>query len=65
MPVAAGSTLPDIVFYLCGGLIGAAGGALQAASRTMMVRQANPDADDRGLRALRAVGQGTRSWRRG
>lgn len=42
LPLAPGSPLPDILFYLCGGLIGAAGGALQAASRTMMVRQANP-----------------------
>jgi UMF1 family MFS transporter len=41
-PVAAGSNLPDITFFLCGGVIGAAGGVLQAASRTMMVRQANP-----------------------
>ena len=31
---------PDILFYICGGLIGAAGGALQAASRTLMVDQA-------------------------
>ncbi|MCC5969513.1 MAG: MFS transporter [Pararhodobacter sp.] len=43
MPVAAGSTLPDVVFYICGGMIGAAGGAVQASSRTMMVRQANPE----------------------
>ncbi len=42
VPVAPGSALPDIVFYTCGGFIGAAGGTLQAASRTMMVRQANP-----------------------
>jgi UMF1 family MFS transporter len=42
MPVAAGSTAPDIAFYLCGAAIGAAGGILQAASRTMLVRQANP-----------------------
>jgi len=42
IPIAAGSTLPDVVFYLCGGVIGAGGGVLQAASRTMMVRQANP-----------------------
>ncbi len=41
IPVAEGSTLPDIVFYICGGAIGGAGGALQAASRTMMVRQAD------------------------
>ncbi len=42
-PVVAGSNLPDIVFYICGALIGAGGGSLQAASRTMMVRQADPD----------------------
>ena len=43
MPVAPGSALPDVVFQVCGALIGAAGGALQSASRHMMVRQANPD----------------------
>jgi MFS transporter, UMF1 family len=42
IPIADGSSLPDVVFYLCGGVIGAGGGVLQAASRTMMVRQANP-----------------------
>jgi MFS transporter, UMF1 family len=42
MPVDAASRLPDITFYAIGAVIGAAGGALQAASRTMMVRQANP-----------------------
>jgi MFS transporter, UMF1 family len=41
-PVAAGSSLPDNVFYICGAAIGAAGGSLQAASRTMLVRQADP-----------------------
>jgi UMF1 family MFS transporter len=43
MPVGPDSALPDIVFYVCGALIGAAGGVLQAASRTMMVRQAHPE----------------------
>jgi UMF1 family MFS transporter len=33
----------DIIFYICGGLIGAAGGPLQAASRTMLVRHTTPD----------------------
>jgi UMF1 family MFS transporter len=42
MAVPAGSSLPDIAFFLCGGVIGAAGGVLQSSSRTMMVRQANP-----------------------
>ena len=40
--VGAGSPLPDVIFFICGGLIGAAGGALQAASRTLMVDQAEP-----------------------
>ncbi|MEP1207021.1 MAG: MFS transporter [Rhizobiaceae bacterium] len=42
IPVAEGSAIPDYVFYICGGLIGAAGGAVQAASRTLMVDQAEP-----------------------
>lgn len=42
MPVAQDSSLPDIVFYALGASIGAAGGALQSASRTMMVRQGDP-----------------------
>lgn len=37
------SSLPDRTFYVLGSIIGAAGGVLQSASRTMMVRQANPD----------------------
>lgn len=40
--VGAGSHLPDIAFFLLGGLIGAAGAPLQAASRSMLVRQADP-----------------------
>jgi UMF1 family MFS transporter len=43
MPVDAESNLPDIAFYVLGALIGAAGGTLQSASRTMMVRQADPE----------------------
>ena len=43
MPVAADSRLPDIAFYVVGAVIGACAGTLQSASRTMMVRQANPD----------------------
>ena len=42
VPVAPGSSLPDVAFYLIGAVIGAAGGALQSASRTMMVRQGDP-----------------------
>jgi len=42
MRVEDGSPLPDIAFYIVGALIGAAGGVIQASSRSMMVRQANP-----------------------
>ncbi len=41
--VAQGSAAPDIAFMVIGAAIGAAGGALQTASRTMLVRQANPE----------------------
>ena len=37
------SRLPDIVFYAAGGLIGAAGGSIQAASRTLLVDQVDRD----------------------
>ena len=43
VPVEENSELPHTVFFGCGCLIGAAGGTIQAASRTMMVRQANPE----------------------
>ncbi len=42
IPLAEGSSLPDIVFYILGAAIGAGGGALQAASRSMMVRHTDP-----------------------
>ncbi|UUP17458.1 hypothetical protein NTH_01926 [Nitratireductor thuwali] len=35
----AGSSVPDIAFFVAGGFIGAAGGAIQAASRTLLVDQ--------------------------
>jgi MFS transporter, UMF1 family len=43
LPFAPGSSAPDVVFYICGALIGAAGGTLQASSRTLMVFHASPD----------------------
>lgn len=54
LPLAVGSNLPDIIFYICGALIGGAGGASYSASRTMMVRHTNPDrpAEAFGLFAL-------------
>lgn len=41
-PLPPGSPVPDILFYLCGGVIGGAGGTLYAASRTLMSRHADP-----------------------
>jgi len=43
MPFAPGSAMPDYIFYGCGILIGAAGGTLQSASRTMMVFHTTPE----------------------
>lgn len=43
IPLKEGSNLPDIIFYVIGAMIGGIGGAMQGASRTMMVRHANPD----------------------
>ena len=43
VPVGPESALPDIAFYILGALIGAGGGVLQSASRTMMVRQSSPE----------------------
>lgn len=43
MPVAEGSSLPDQLFYVAGLLIGAAGGAIQSASRNMLTKQANSE----------------------
>ncbi|WP_126975468.1 MFS transporter [Frigidibacter oleivorans] len=54
IPVAPDSSLPDLAFYVLGAGIGAAGGALQSASRTMLVRQADPSrmTESFGLYAL-------------
>lgn len=41
--VSSDSSLPDIAFYVCGVSLGAVGGVIQSASRTMMVRQADPE----------------------
>ncbi|MBP7241600.1 MFS transporter [Amaricoccus sp.] len=40
LPVPPGSRIPDLVFFAAGGLLGATSGALQAASRTLLVHQA-------------------------
>ncbi len=43
IPLDPVSGTSDQIFFACGALIGAAGGALQAASRTLMVRHTTPD----------------------
>ena len=43
IPLPSDSSLPDTVFYVCGAAIGGAGGALYAASRSMMVRHTHPE----------------------
>lgn len=43
LAVPMASTLPDTVFYICGAVIGGAGGAVYSASRSMMVRHTHPD----------------------
>ena len=52
--VAPGSSAPDWAFYALGAAIGGLGGALQAASRTLMARHAEPGrpAEAFGLYAL-------------
>jgi len=54
VPLAPGSSLPDIVFYICGAIIGGAGGVLYSSSRSMMTRHTNPErpAEAFGLFAL-------------
>jgi len=49
-----GSSVPDTIFYICGAVIGGAGGAVYSASRSMMVRHTHPDrpAEAFGLFAL-------------
>jgi MFS transporter, UMF1 family len=53
-PLPPGSIIPDVIFYICGGLIGGAGGANYSASRSLMVRHTHPDrpAEAFGLFAL-------------
>ncbi len=41
--LGAASNAPDIAFYVAGSLIGAAGGSIQAASRTLLVDQVDKD----------------------
>jgi UMF1 family MFS transporter len=59
VPVAPDSRLPDIAFYAAGVVIGAAGGALQAASRAMLVHQADPARMTQGFGLYAMAGKAT------
>jgi len=59
VPLAAGSGLPDMVFYVCGAAIGGAGGALYAASRSMMVRHAHPQRPTEAFGLFALTGKAT------
>lgn len=59
IPVAQGSAMPDITFFIAGALIGAAGGALQASSRNMLTRQANPERITEGFGLYALSGKAT------
>ncbi len=54
VPLDPASQLPDIIFFVCGAIIGGAGGAVYASSRSLMVRHSHPDhpAEAFGLFAL-------------
>lgn len=57
--VGENSSLPDIVFYVCGALIGGAGGSLQAASRTLLVHQGDPERMTEAFGIYALVGKST------
>lgn len=57
--VAETSRLPDITFYVMGAVIGAGGGSLQAASRTMMVRQGDTEKMTEGFGLYALSGKAT------
>ena len=56
---APGSPIPDLVFYLCGAVIGAAGGTVQAASRTLMVYHVTPETAASGFGLYGLSGKAT------
>jgi len=59
VPLAADSALPDFAFLLCGVFIGGLGGTLQAASRTLMVRHAKPEAPTESFGLYGLTGRAT------
>lgn len=58
-PLIANLRLPDVIFFACGALIGGSGGALQAASRTMMVRHTSEERATEGFGLYALSGKAT------
>lgn len=58
-PVIASLYMPDVIFFACGALIGGAGGAMQAASRTMMVHHTTPERATEGFGLYALSGKAT------
>ena len=56
---APGSALPDVIFFICGALIGAAGGTIQSASRTLMVYHTTPERATEGFGLYALSGKAT------
>ena len=54
-----GLGLADLLFFACGAVIGGAGGALQAASRTLMVRHTTPERATEGFGLYALSGKAT------
>lgn len=59
IPLAEGSRIPDIVFFLVGVALGGFGGILQSASRTMMVRHCDPNAPTESFGLYGLTGRAT------
>lgn len=59
IPLADGSAIPDIIFYLCGAAIGGAGGALYSSSRSLMVRHCTPETAPEAFGLFALTGRAT------
>ncbi|RMC35751.1 MFS transporter [Paracoccus alkanivorans] len=58
-PLIASLGLPDVIFFICGALIGGAGGALQASSRSLMVRHTTEQRATEGFGLYALSGKAT------